>query len=227
MLRALRRLAILVTIGAAVPLAVLSFATAEQAPPARSEGEDMYRRGLYPEAIAWWTAAAEKGDIEAARRLGIEYMDGKRGVVERDYAKARKYHLQAAMGGERRSMFDLGTIHENGLGVAEDLIEAARWFEWSAKYGYGPAQYNFATMLETGDAGRKDEVEAYMYYILAAEQGATGLGFQPKANEVPVFEDTPMGMLAKRLSAAQKKEAAVRAKAFRAMTGPLPASENR
>ena len=220
-----KRLALTLVMGVALSLGGVESAVAQA--PQRSEGEDLYRRGHYPEAIAWWTAAAANGDIEAARRLGVEYMDGKKGVVERDYAKARKYHLQAAMGGERRSMLDLGTIHENGLGVPEDIVEASRWYEWSAKYGYGPAQYNFATILEHGDGGRQDVVEAYMYYILAAQQGATSLGYKPLPNEVQVFEDTPMGKLAKRLTPAQKAEATARAKAFRALTGPLPASENR
>jgi TPR repeat protein len=218
------RLAALCALGAIAPVlnAVAADAPAAQA-PARSEGEDLYRRGLYAEAIAWWTERAAKGDVEAARRLGIEYMDGKGGVVERDYEKARRYHLQAAMGGERRSMMDLGTIYEHGLGVPSDLIKAARWYEWSAKYGYGPAQYNFATMVEMGDAGRTDVVEAYMYYLLAAAQGVQGVGYDAKTNQVLGADETPMGQLARRLTPAQKADATARAKAFKTLTGPLPA----
>jgi uncharacterized protein len=220
------RLAVCAALAVAAPFVIVAATVAADAPAAapRSEGEDLYRRGLYAEAIAWWTAQAAKGDVEAARRLGIEYMDGKGGVVERDYAKARQYHLQAAMGGERRSMMDLGAIYEHGLGVTADLIASAAWYEWSAKYGYGPAQYNFATMVETGDAGRKDEVEAYMYYLLAAEQGVQGIGYDAKTNTVLGADDTPMGVLARRLTAAQKAEATSRAKAFKALTGPLPES---
>jgi hypothetical protein len=147
-------------------------------------------------------------------------------VVERDYEKARKYHLQAATGGERRSMMDLGTIHENGLGVPEDLIEAARWYEWSAKYGFGPAQHNFATMLETGEAGRTDVVEAYMWYELAAIYSAKVLP-ETKINLDNPPPDSPMGQLARRLTPAQRADARARAKKFVALTGPLPPSENR
>lgn len=190
-----------------------------------SEGEDLYRKGQYAEAMAWWTAAAEKGDVEAARRLGVEYMDGKRGVVERDFGKARHYHLQAAMGGEPRSMLDLGTIHENGYGVPESLEEAARWYLWRAKYGLGTAQYNIALMLETGEGGRQDLVEAYMWQALGAQDGWKTM---PEAkfdlrNPPP---DTAMGLLAPKLTPAQRAEALARAKAFRPQTGPLPASEN-
>ena len=189
----------------------------------RSVGEDLYRRGLYPEAIAWWTEQAAKGDAEAARRLGVEYMDGKGGVVQRDYEKARIYHTQAAKAGDARSMFDLGTIFENGLGVPADLVEAGKWFEWAAKYGHAQGQYNFATMVETGEAGRKDEVEAYMYYLLAAAQGVGGIAFDLKTNRVIPDGDTPLGQLRKRLTPAQIAEGEARAKAFEPLEGPMPA----
>jgi TPR repeat protein len=222
MIRFLGRLAVLAAIGAAAPFAFAAIAEAPKVAQSRSEGEDLYRRGLYPEAIAWWTEQAAKGDVESARRLGVEYMDGKGGVVERDFEKARKYHLQAAMGGERRSMMDLGTIYEHGLGIDASLIEAARWYEWSAKYGHGPGQYNFATMLETGDAGRQDAVEAYMYYLLAAAQGVGGIGYDAKTNRVLSADESPMGQLGRRLSPAQRGEAQARARAFKALSGPLP-----
>lgn len=214
-------------LAAAVPFGVLRvLATPEvsaTAAAARTEGEDLYRRGYYSEAIALWTEQAAKGDAGAARHLGVEYMDGKANVVQRDYERARAYHLQAAQAGDARSMFDLGTIFEHGLGVTADLIEAARWYEWSAKYGLAQGQYNLATMLETGDAGRKDETEAYKYYLLAAAQGMGGLPpLDPRTNRIAADGDSPMQQLARRLSRAQIGEASARAKAFNAMSGPIP-----
>ena len=223
----LMHLALAAIVAAATPIAAVKItALAEQTSPApRTEGEELYRRGLYAEAVAWWTERAAQGDIEAARRLGVEYMDGKRGVVERDFEKARKYHLQAAMAGEPRSMLDLGTIYENGYGVPESLTEAARWYMWGAKYGFGPAQYNTGLMFESGDGGRQDLVEAYMWYILAAIEGFKRL---PEAkfdlNRPPI--DNPMGQLYPKLTPAQRAEAMNRAKAFKPLSGPLPESEN-
>jgi len=224
--RALVALAIAAALAAPLPFVAANvFATAD-APvqTKRSEGEDLYRRGYYSEAIAWWTAEAAKGDVEAARRLGVEYMDGKGNVVQRDYEKARQYHMQAARGGERRSMFDLGTMYEHALGVEQNLTTAAGWYEWSAKYGFAQGQYNFATMLDSGDGGRKDEVEAYMYYLLAAAQGVGGLPpLDRKTGRLAQDGDTPIQQLARRMTQAQIAEAAVRAKAFKAMSGPMPA----
>lgn len=225
----LRVLVIGIAIGALAPMvafyALATSTASSQAPEPsqqRSVGEDLYRRGLYPEAIAWWTEQAAKGDAVAARRLGVEYMDGKGGVVQRDYEKARFYHLQAAKAGDARSMFDLGTIYENGMGVEASLIEGAKWFEWAAKYGHPQGQYNFATMVETGDAGRKDEVEALMYYILAASQGVGGIAFDIKTNRVQSDGETPLGQLKRRMTTEQVAEATARAKAFKPLEGPMP-----
>lgn len=208
------------TVSATIPAAV----AAPQAAPQRSEGEQLFQQGHYAEAMAWWTEHAAQGDIESARRLGMQYMDGLPWVTKQDYAKARQYHLQAAMGGERRSMMDLGTLYENGFGVPADIKEAARWYEWSAKYGFSPAQQNIATLLESGEGGRKDEVEAYMYFVLVALDNAKQFGSKPNLdNPEPGSE---MAELAKRLTPAQRKEGRARAEKFVPLTGPLPASEN-
>jgi TPR repeat protein len=220
----IRALFLCAAFGAAVPFGV--WATGAPSSPVnaqgRTEGEELYRRGLYPEAIAWWTEQAEKGDARAARSLGVEYMDGKGNVVQRDYEKARKYHLQAAHAGDARSMMDLGTIFEHGLGVPADLVQGAGWYEWSAKYGHGPAQYNIATMLETGEAGRQDVVEAYMYYLLATAQGMSGLPYDSRSQRFAADGPTPLQALESRLSPAQRADGKSRANAFRAMRGPMP-----
>jgi TPR repeat protein len=187
----------------------------------RTEGEELYHHGHYAEAIAWWTTQAAKGDTLAAYRLGVEYMDGKANVVQRDYDKARQYHMQAAIAGEPRSMMDIGTMYEYGLGVPVDIAQAAQWYERSANYGYGPAQYNFATLLETGDAGRKDEVEAFKFYLLAAEQGIGGVPYDRTTNRVVRGGSGPIDLLGKRLTKAQIADATARAKAFKPLTGPL------
>ncbi len=212
-------------LGAAVPFGLIATAEMQQNQSiagGRTEGEDLYRRGLYSEAIAWWTEQAEKGDASAARHLGVEYMDGKGNVVQRDYEKSRKYHTQAAKAGEARSMMDLGTIYEHGLGVPSDLTEGARWYEWSAKYGHAAAQYNIATMLETGEAGRQDVIEAYKYYLLATAQGMSGLPYDSKVQRFAADGPTPLQALESRLAPAQKVEGKARAKVFKAMSGPLP-----
>lgn len=184
-------------------------------------GEKMFRRGLYPEALSYWENEAAKGSAQAAHRLGVEYQDGKPGVAQRDYVRALKYHMQAAMAGNPLSMFDLGSMHEGGLGVEKSLAEAARWYGHSARYGLAQGQYNFATMLERGDGLAKDDVEAYKYYVLAARGGFTGVPYDNAGLKIDRNAPTPAEAMQRRLSSAQVAEGRARADAFKPEVGPL------
>lgn len=184
-------------------------------------GEDHYRMGRYPEAIDYWTAAAARGNAYAAHRLGVEYMDGKPGVVAREFAKARQYHTQAARLGFALSMFDLGSINEFGFGVDKSLAEAAKWYGHAAEYGLAQGQYNFATMLESGDGVAVDMVESLKFYILAARNGFAGVPFDSGRNKIDQSRATPLDVLKGRLTKEQAEEALSRADKFVAATGPL------
>jgi TPR repeat protein len=184
-------------------------------------GEDHYRMGRYPEAIEYWIGAAAKGNAYAAHRLGVEFMDGKPGVVQRDYDKARQYHTQAARLGYALSMFDLGSIYEYGSGIEVDMKAAALWYGHSADYGLAQGQYNYATMLEAGDGVSVDLVEALKYYILAARGGFAGVPFDAGQNKIDQQRATPLESLQARMAKPDAAEAKVRADRFVAATGPL------
>ena len=183
--------------------------------------EKMFRNGLYPEAIAAWEREAAKGNPQAAHRLGVEYLDGKVGVVQRDYARAMKYHMQAAMAGNPLSMFDLGSMYEYGFGTEINLVEAAKWYGRSARYGLAQGQYNYATMLETGVGVPPDQIEAYKFFVLAARGGFTGVPYDPRSFRVDKNAPTPAESLQSRLNSAQVAEARARADAFKPETGPI------
>jgi TPR repeat protein len=135
--------------------------------------------------------------------------------------KSREYHLAAAKLGEPRSMFDLGTIYEYGMGITADIVEAAKWYKLSADYGSAQGQYNIATMFETGEGVPQDLVEAFKYFLLAAEQGFYGVGYDPVKQKGDTTMPTPIELLSKKVTADQAKEAHVRADAFKPLTGPL------
>lgn len=184
-------------------------------------GEIHYRHGRYAEALAYWTDEAAKGNAQAAHRLGVEFMDGKPGVTQRDYAKAMQYHKQAALAGNALSMFDLGSMFEYGFGVAKDIAQSAFWYGSSATYGLAQGQYNFATMLEVGDGVTKDEVEAYKFFILAARGGFTGVPYDNQKLVIDRNAPMPTEVLERKLSREQIAEGRQRADTFVAATGPL------
>jgi TPR repeat protein len=184
-------------------------------------GEIHYRHGRYPEAIAYWEAEAAKGNAQAAHRLGVEYMDGKPGVVQRDYARAIRYHRQAALAGKALSMFDLGSIYEHGLGIDKNIVESALWYGHSANYGLAQGQYNFATMLEDGAGVTRDMVEAYKFFILAARGGFTGVPYDNRRLSIDRDAPLPTQLLERKLSREEAAEGRRRADVFRPASGPL------
>jgi len=192
-------------------------------------GEQHYIHGRYPEAIALWRAEAARGNTQAAHRLGVEYMDGKRWVVGEgcaaprcpDYSQAMQYHRQAALGGNALSMFDMGSLYEYGLGVEKNLVEAARWYGHAARYGLAQGQYNYATMLEAGEGLAKDEIEAYKFFVLAARNGFTGVPYDNQRFLIDKNAPTPVELLQRKLTMAQLREGQERADAFQPTSGPL------
>jgi TPR repeat protein len=187
----------------------------------KDPGEVHFRHGRYPEAIAYWTDRAAKGDAYAAYRLGVEYMDAKPGVVQRDYVRAMQYHRQAAVAGIPLSMFDVGSMFEYGQGVNRDLAQSASWYGHSARYGLAQGQYNFATMLEAGEGVAVDEIEALKFFVLAARGGFTGVPYDNRKLLIDRDAPTPVQLLERKLSREQIAEARQRADTFKISTGPL------
>lgn len=154
-------------------LAVLGATFALAATPSAAEsGSELYRRGHYEQALAWWKQAAAEGNAHAAYRLGVAYADG--AVVPQDWQTARSWFEMAARAGDRDAQFDLGSIHDHGFGVPASAARAARWYTEAAGRGHVAAQYNLATMYERGEGVEKDLVQAYKWYYLAAQQGFVG-----------------------------------------------------
>ena len=138
--------------------------------PSEATGQDLYHRGLYPEALAEWKkAVSDQGDAGAAFRLGEEYFDAK--VMPRDIAQAIRYYQFGAEHGDARAQMDLGSMYDKGWGVTRNADEAAKWYEAAAKQGMAVAQYNIGTMYQSGEGRPKDDKTAYMYFLLAVQNG--------------------------------------------------------
>lgn len=174
--------------------------------PNEASGFQLYRRGLYREALVEWMRAAEDGDMGAAFRLGQEYFDAK--VVKRDTEAALKYYMMAAEGGDARAQMDLATLYDNGWGVQRDVGQAAKWYSAAAQQGMAEAQYNVATLYEKGDGVELDLEKAYMYYMLAIDGG------------FPQFATVAIENLSRMMSPTQIKDATSMARSFEPKSWP-------
>lgn len=176
--------------------------TSKAAIPSEASGQDLYRRGFYPEALAEWKKAVKmEHSAGAAFRLGEEYFDAK--VVERDVPTAIKYYEIGAKGGDARAQMDLGSMYDKGWGVSRDAAKAAKWYEAAAIQGMAEAEYNVATMYQSGEGVAKDDVKAYMYYLLAVKNG------------FPQFASKELENLSSKMKPADIKKATVMARDFK------------
>ena len=99
---------------------------------------DAYRDGRLgvipygPEAVRWYSKAAELGDSISAVTLGRMYLEGTR--VPKDYAEAAKWFEK---GGGAAGAVELGRMYRDGLGVPQDYVLAYMWFNLAAPYLFG------------------------------------------------------------------------------------------
>jgi len=77
----------------------------------------------------------------------------------------------AALKGDPTAAYELGVRFAEGKGVAQNLDEAAKWYDRAAKAGLVPAIFRLGTLYEKGLTVNKDLDVARRYYLQAAERG--------------------------------------------------------
>jgi hypothetical protein len=62
-------------------------------------------------------------------------------------------------------------MYAQGIGVAQDDVQAVSWYRKAAEQGYAKAQFALGLMYEDGKGVAQDDVQAVSWYRKAAEQG--------------------------------------------------------
>jgi uncharacterized protein len=110
-------------------------------------------------SLATPVAAGPLEDAEAAFNRG-------------DYVTAFRVVRPLADQGNAKAQALLGTMYENGGGVAQDLTEAVKWLRKAAEGGEVTAQDYLGVLYATGDSGlEQDYSQATKWYRKAADQG--------------------------------------------------------
>ena len=84
-----------------------------------------------------------------------------------DVAKCREW----AEKGNQKAQYNLGMFYARGMGVRQDLAEAAKWYRKAAEQGEAGAQFHLGMCYSNGEGVEKDGAEAVKWYRKAAEQG--------------------------------------------------------
>ena len=128
-------------------------------------GRLFFKAAKFEEAVKWYRKAAEQGDTQAQRNLGIMYSSGS-GVVK-DEAEAVKWWRKAGEKGDATAQRGLGGSYANGRGIPKDETEAVKWWRKAAEQGETQAQHHLGLQYALGEGVPKDDVLAYKWSLLA------------------------------------------------------------
>lgn len=87
------------------------------------------------------------------------------------YAEALKMFHHAVEEGDVNAMVQIGLMHDLGVGVPADGLEASRWYRGAADLDDGRAQYMLAHLHEYGEGMPVDLQQAFYWYKKAADLG--------------------------------------------------------
>ena len=132
------------------------------------------------EAGRWLRAAAANGEPTGAYALATLTDDGTLTPPGMDPAnreardnEATRLYLAAANHGSVPGQIETGLRYVRGVGTAQNLTEAARWFSEAADAGSPDAQFNLGALHASGalNDGTPDHATARTWFTRAAELG--------------------------------------------------------
>ncbi len=131
---------------AGVDAALLARAKAGDAAAEVQVGED-YEAGTgvaqdFNQAAAWYTKAADQGNIDGEMHLAVLYRDGAGTAFPRDEAKAAAWYLKAADQGDVSAQGTMGMLYSLGVGVPRSDVEAYFWLDLASSVK-GPDQARY------------------------------------------------------------------------------------
>jgi len=81
--------------------------------------------------------------------------------------------LALAERGDQDAQHSLGYMYTKGIGVSENGIEAAYWFQKAAYQGHADAQYALGHMHAAANGIPENHAEAYAWWSIAKVEGQT------------------------------------------------------
>jgi serine/threonine protein kinase len=97
----------------------------------------------------------------------------------------------AADQGNADAQVDYGSCLERGIGVAQEMKEAARWYKMAADQGDARGQVNYGLCLDKGEGVAQDLQGAARYYKMAMENGYPSAGERHKSCLERISQSSP------------------------------------
>jgi hypothetical protein len=122
------------------------------------------------DAFARLLGAAERGDGDAACRLGDMYRESLGGLR---YSPKQTLHWysRSALAGDANGQNNLGACYEHGLGCQQSYAKAVKWYRLAAAQRLGTASMNLGYCYLHGHGVPAEKGEALRLFQCAVEQG--------------------------------------------------------
>lgn len=101
-------------------------------------------------SIAWYSKAAEQGDLEAEFALSGWYLTGAEGVLPQSDSEAYLWARKAADRGNAKAEYAVGYYTETGTGTRQNIEEAKRWYMRAAAQNYRRAMQRLTELKYSG-----------------------------------------------------------------------------
>lgn len=103
----------------------------------------------------------------------VAFQKGLLAISRRDdeaaYTEAIEWWTIAGTRGHAEAQYNLGFVHNQGLGVTQCFAEALRWYRLSADQNNTSAMYNLGVMYSQGDGVPRDDATAVRLFRKAAD----------------------------------------------------------
>ena len=116
-------------------------------------------------AILWYEKAMKLGYVDALNELGAAYL------VKEDYEQAYYWFLEAALGGDKNCLYNMGNLYYKGQYVDQDKEKAYRYFREAYQCGVWDACFYMGYYAECGLFEDQDYEKAAKYYSEGVSHG--------------------------------------------------------
>ena len=135
------------------------------------QGESLYRRGIFRQALPSLMEAAKRGHPRAQALIGAMYWNGR--GVPKDLQQSAYWYTKAAAQGHRAAQYNLAGLYEMGAGgLPKDMVKSAQLLEASARQDYPEAQFALGVDYEFGEGVARSRRTAIDWLDQAANHGS-------------------------------------------------------
>ena len=133
-------------------------------------GMQLQSEKKFPEMLSWYRKAAEQGNGNGMRNLGVCYRDGI--GVSNDASQAMTWFRKAVDFGDTNALCSIGNLYRDGVGITKDAPAAIEWYRKGAARGDGNAMNELGACYWSGNGVEKSAREAITWWKQAAEKGS-------------------------------------------------------